>query len=162
MTVTTKQKVVLSVIALTVAYGAGRWASPTKVVTKTVTVEVEKKTDDVKSDLNLDKHRETTTVVLKKPDGTEETTTHVTEDTTANKTRDEHSTDQVNKTSSQTKEVTYTSPKVTVSALAGLSFSGSPAPAYGASISKPILGPVTVGLWGLSNATGGVSLGLTF
>lgn len=159
---TTKQKVIISVVALGTAFAMGRWAAPTKVKIETKTVEVEHKTDTVKSDLDLNRHRETTTTTIKKPDGTVETTTKVVEDTNANKTRQEQDTDQVNKTSSQSKEVTYSQSKVTVSVLAGLSVSGIPTPVYGASVTKPILGPVTVGFWGLSDRTLGASLGLTF
>jgi hypothetical protein len=33
---------------------------------------------------------------------------------------------------------------------------------YGASVQRRIIGPVSVGLWGLSNGTGGLSAGVTF
>jgi len=35
-------------------------------------------------------------------------------------------------------------------------------PTFGGSVTKPILGPVTMGLWALSNGNAGVSVGLTF
>ena len=158
----TKQKVIVIGIAVLVSYGLGRWSSPTKVKTIIQTVQVQNKLNDTKSNLDLNRHKETVTTTVRKPDGTMEITTHTVEDTTANKTRTQHDTDQLTQTSSQSKEVTYSKSKVTISALGGLSFSGTPIPVYGASVSKDVFGPIAVGAFGLSNRTVGVSVGLTF
>lgn len=160
----TKTKAIIGIVALSAAYGAGRWASPTKIVTKTETVEVEKKVSDTKSDLEVNKHKETVTTTNRKPDGTVETTTKVVEDTEAGRKSDTITTDSVAQTSTTTKEVVYASAKVTVSLLGGMSLSGSgiPTPVYGASLSKPVWGPITLGVFGLSDRTFGGSVGLTF
>lgn len=139
-----------------VAFASGRWLAPTKIKTEIKTVEVEKKTDNSKTKIN----RDTTQVEITKPDGTKEITTktHETTDTA------DSSTSQTLKSSDQTKEVAKDGSKVTLSILAGapIRFSDIVQPIYGGIIMKPILGPITVGIWGLSNSTGGVSLGLSF
>jgi len=49
-----------------------------------------------------------------------------------------------------------------VSALVGTDPMNSFKPLYGFSVSKQFIGPVTIGLWGLTNSTVGISLGLNF
>lgn len=52
---------------------------------------------------------------------------------------------------------------INVSALAANDFSrGLISPTYGISISKEIVGPITIGLFGLTNSTVGLSLGINF
>ena len=149
----TKNKIILAVIALVIAFGAGRWSVPEKVQIQEKTV----KDTKVDVDLNQNKHEETKTVEVTKPDGTKIKTTVTKEDTSTNKSVDKQSDTTIEKE----KTVTAQTAKVTISALAGASLSQF-TPVYGASITKPILGPITIGVWGLSNATGGLSIGLTF
>lgn len=49
--------------------------------------------------------------------------------------------------------------KLAISALAGTDLSK---PIYGAAVSKEVLGPITIGIFGLSNASFGASVGLNF
>ncbi len=49
--------------------------------------------------------------------------------------------------------------KVNLSALVGTDFTS---PAYGLHVSKEFLGPITLGAWGLTNKTVGLSVGLNF
>ena len=42
----TKVKVSIVIVSLAIAFASGRWLAPTKVVTETKVVEVEKKTTD--------------------------------------------------------------------------------------------------------------------
>ncbi len=161
--ITAKQKVIIGTIALATAYAAGRWASPTKVVTKVQTVTVQQKVDKTQTDTNRDKHVKTVVHEVRKPDGEVIKTVTITQDTQTARQTHKVATDDIDKTKSSEKEVTYTQSKVTLSALAGVSFAGvAPQMVYGASITKPVLGPVTVGAFGLSNGTVGASLGLTF
>lgn len=155
-----RTKALLAVLALVTSYGFGRWSAPEKIHTEIKTVEVEKKTND--TDTNRDKHQKTTVTETDSPDGTKTKTTVTTVDTdTDRKTR---STDDTSKTSDTVKDVTYASAKTTLAALVGasLSLSGTDPLVYGGIVSKPILGPITVGIWGLSNSTGGLAVGLTF
>lgn len=151
---TTKQMLIIGSIALLGAFACGRWLAPTKVITKTV--EVEKKTDDKTVDTNRDKL--TTITETDKPDGTKVKTTTIS-DVTATKLEDKSTDDTLKETS---KEVDRDSAKVTVSLLAGVKLSGPSTPVYGLAITKPILGPITVGLFGFQNGTVGGSVGLTF
>lgn len=124
---------------------------------KTETHINETKTQDKTTE--TDKHVETKVVEIIAPDGTKTTTTETVEDT--KKHRD--STTVTEKQKDQTVEVSRgEGSKVSISALVGTSLTSLGTPVYGATVSKPILGPITVGLWGLSSGTGGISVGLTF
>jgi hypothetical protein len=46
--------------------------------------------------------------------------------------------------------------------LTGMSLSSLGTPIYGGMLSKQLLGPISIGVWGLSNATGGFALGISF
>lgn len=144
----TKTKFIIVVVALAVSFASGRFLTPVKTVIKTV--EVEKKTEDT----HKEKHKKTT--IIEHPDGSKETI--ITDDVESDKkTKDE------TKNTSDT-EITRSSSRLNISALAGgqISFSQPMPLALGASVTKDILGPVSVGLWGLNNGMGGVSIGLSF
>jgi len=128
-------------LALVAAFAAGRYLTPTKVETKIVTVEVEKKHEETK----------TKTTTVKKPDGTTTTTT-------------ESDTKVDTNTTTNSKSDTIVEHKVgtlNISALAGADVT-IPRLVYGLSVTKSIIGPVTIGLWGLSNKTVGGSIGFQF
>ncbi len=151
---TTKQIAIVGAVALLTAFAVGRWSAPTKV--KIQTVEVEKKTDDKK--VNVDDHKLTTITETDKPDGTKVKTTTIADD--RNTKVEDKKTDDVSK--SVVEELDKTTSKITISALAALNVTKPGLPMYGASITRPILGPITVGIFGLQNGTAGVSVGLTF
>lgn len=155
---TNKVKVIISVVAIATSFAFGRWSAPEKIKTEIKTVEVEKKTDDKQTD-NKD-HKTITIIETTKPDGTKTKTTTITDDRD-NKSEDK-STDDLSKTTDQTKEVSKSSSPITVSVLAGLDISSPAVPIYGLSITRPILGPITLGVFGMTNRTGGLSVGLTF
>lgn len=160
---TTKYKILLGLSALLTAFAAGRFTVPEKIKIETKTVEVEKKTDVTKTDTDRDRHRETTTTQVKRPDGTVETTTKLVEDDTTKRKTDSKQTQTDSITETASKEIVRGSSPVTISALGGipLSFS-SITPVFGAAVTKPLLGPIAIGLWGLSSREVGASLGLTF
>jgi hypothetical protein len=150
----TKQIVIICVIALLGAFAAGRWSAPEKI--KIQTVEVEKKTNE--KQVAVDDHKVTTITETDKPDGTKVKTTVIADNS---KTKvDDKSTDDTTKT--MTKEVDKSSSKVTISLLASMHLSSPGLPIYGAAVTKPILGPLTVGIFGFQDSTAGVSVGLTF
>ncbi len=145
-----KYKVIAVTVVAVGSFAAGRWMAPTKVETKVVEVE---KIVTVKEE---QKRKDKKTVITKKPDG--ETTTVITEITdtnTSNKTVD------LSLKSEQTKKEMSTS-KVTVSALAGFSLTNPSGLLYGVSISKPVLGPLTLGVFGFQDKRVGFSIGFTF
>ena len=135
------KKYIVLVIVVVVSYVAGRYSAPEKVRTETVTVEVEKEV--VKKKKQIVKVKENT-------DGSKETVI-ITDTETDEKSRS-HS-------EMETKEVTSRS-KFNISVLAGTSVPINMV--FGVSATKPILGPIMAGAWGLSNGTVGLSLGINF
>lgn len=160
---TSKQTIVISVVALLTAFAAGRFSTPVKTITKVQTVEVEKKNEKTEAQQKTNLHKTTTITETKTRDGDLQRVTKI--DESSGSVVDNRTTDTVSEStrSDSSKETVRGSSLVTISALAGakLSFSDTQL-IYGASVTKPILGPVTIGVWGLSNSTGGLSVGLTF
>lgn len=145
------EKVVLVLAAILAAYGYGRVSAPVKIETVTKTVEVDTKTEVKKTD--KDTHK--TIKVVETPDGTKVTET--VEDTTT--TRKTASTE-TDKTSTDTEsKTTYGSAKVSILGLYGVDLTGG-VPKYGAAISKPFLGPVSLGAFYLTPGVIGLQLGV--
>jgi|ERR1051326_3912424 lipopolysaccharide export LptBFGC system permease protein LptF len=171
----TRTKIIISVVALAVAFASGRWLAPTKVkiekevVVQEKIVEVEKKS--TQTDKDQEKHKKTVKKEITRPDGTKEVITTTEDDTNTKQVTkvedDKSKQDDTTKVEKETKEVTRSGSPVTISLLTGASLkfenglSAGPV-VYGASVSKPILGPISMGLFGLNNGTFGVSVGLIF
>lgn len=137
---TTKNKVILSGVVILVSFAAGRFSVPTKI----------EKTEDKTSEVDKNKHKETTIVVVTKPDGTKQETTEIVEDTSIqNKKTDDKS----------LVEIHYNG-KTNISALAGTNFGTSIA--YGVHASTALIGPISVGAFGFTSGIVGVSVGLQF
>lgn len=168
-----KNKTLLFVgLALLLGFSFGRWAAPTKIEYKKEIVTTEKKSTDTEdkknTDLERNKKMRKIIVEIVRPDGTKETTTRYVENTETKK-----STDQLTKTKEEyeketkeieTKIVENAKSTVHLSALAGhdvTKLTMPQKPSYGGHIQKNILGPITAGLFGLTNGTCGVSLGLS-
>jgi len=160
---TEKTQAILGGIMLLAAFAIGRYTVPEKVKIETKVVEVEKKTDTVKTDTNKDKHKETVTVVVSKPDGTTTTTTTAVEDDKTTRKTDSKETDQTAVTETQTKEITKGGSPTTVAVNIAIPLSlNASTPAYGLSVYKGVLGPIGIGLAGFTNGTVNASVGLTF
>lgn len=149
----TKYKVGILAVSLVVAFAVGRYTVPETVRIETKIVEVEKKVKDIKKD----KNKETKVTTIKKPDGTVETVKTITENT---------KTDSKSETNSETKtdnksETIRGSDKVTLGVMGGFDVLTNKA-VYGGSVYRPVLGPIGIGVWGLSNATCGATIGLSF
>jgi hypothetical protein len=143
----TRQNILIGILLLLVAFAIGRYTTQATVITKTVT-----KTDETQ---HLNEHQHETIVEKKSPDGTDTVVT-----TIDSAQSDTVQTDTI--TQSQTKTVTGSS-KINLSALATTNIhSPFGAPAYGLSVSKEVAGPITAGLFGLSNGTVGISIGINF
>ena len=65
-------------------------------------------------------------------------------------------------TKTETKEIEKSSSKLTISLLGAVNVTDPGLPTYGIAITRPILGPITVGAFGFQNGLVGVSIGLTF
>jgi len=146
-------------IAITVVFGAfafGRYSAPITVKT----VEVEKKETKDNSKTDIEKKKKAVIVDVTLPDGTHKKTTTITEDDSNKKTDNTTVEDDTTKS----KEVVKEKSKLTIAALAGVkpSFSSPMTPIYGAQVSKEIIGPLSFGLFGLSNGVCGASVGISF
>ncbi len=158
---TRRTKIIIVVIALATSFAVGRYTVSEKVRIETKIVEVEKKTDNKKRDEVKKKNTKTTVTETDKPDGTKTITTETTDTGVDTSTDTEVATDSTNKASDTIKEVTKGESKVTLSALGGIDFTNGHY-VFGASVTRPILGPLTLGIWGLTDMTAGISLGLQF
>lgn len=158
----TKVQVVSVLVAFIVGVAVGRGAVPVKVTDTEKRVVDTAKTEVVKSDLNRDKHRETTVTETVAPDGVKTTVTKTVEDTKTDKDVVKGSTEATRAVEEKSHVAVAAGAKVTVSFLAGVPVTGPYSPVYGLSITKPVLGPITLGLWGFTSQVAGFSLGLTF
>lgn len=136
--ITFNVKAVITAIALAVViFFAGRYSVDTS--PESSTVEEINKTKDTKKE----------TTIVERPDGSKET--HIVEETRTdtNKSRE-----------SVSKPVDYKN-KFNISLLASYDFKEFK-PIYGISANKEVLGPLTLGVFGLTNGTVGLSVGMNF
>jgi len=129
------------IVIIVIAFCVGRYTSPEKIKTETKIVEVEKE---------VNKKQKQVVKIKENTDGSKETV--IVTDTETDEKVTAHS-------ETQTKEVTNPR-KVNVSILAGTSLPINMV--LGVNVSKPILGPITAGVWALNNKTAGLSLGFNF
>lgn len=149
----TKYKVLIGVAVVATSFAAGRYTVPEKVRVETKVVEVEKKVKDTEKN----KSKKTVIVKKEKPDGEKEVTTTITENTNSSSvTATDKKTD-----SDSTSEKTRAASKLTIAPMIGFNVQTGQ-PVWGASVSRDLFGPVNMGLWGLSNGTCGVSIGISF
>ncbi len=150
-------------LGLLCSFAAGRWLAPEKVRIETKTVEIEKKDSASKTEQDRNRRKETTETKVTKPDGSVEETRKIIEETETSKKTDKRDTSESASSEETLKEVTRSSAKVTIAALMGVPLAGNAPPVlYGGSVSKPILGPITVGVFYLTSPAIGGMLGLTF
>lgn len=159
---TTKSKIILTIVCLTVSFAFGRYSAPTTVKTETKVVEVDKKKDTKTSETDINKHKETVVKEVTHPDGTKEVITTVTEDTVASRDTKEKSKETKSKDTDITKEVTRSSGRLNISVLAAIDTTQLSTPVYGLSVTRDVIGPISIGLFGFTNKTIGASLGLSF
>lgn len=162
---TTKVKVIGAITVIVLSFATGRYTVPLSTKIDEKKTEVSKTKETEKTNTHAEDHKKTTITEHTNKDGTKDKVTVITDD----KGKDTKSVD--NKTSSDqkseelVKETVRAGNKVTISALAGtkFSFSGSlPSPEYGAMISRDILGPINLGVFGFSSGFGGIALGVSF
>lgn len=142
---------VVILLASLFVFTLGRYSAQNPEVKTTVDT-----TKDVKKDLNENIQTHEVSISEKDPDGTTKTTT--TKDTTTVKKVDTITDTTTKITQDVIPPKTNT---VSVSILAGYDITRQ-GPVYGASLTKQVLGPITIGAFGLSNGTVGGSIGLQF
>lgn len=146
---TTKVKILIVLAIAAISFASGRFLAPIKTVEVVKEVERKEKEKEV--------HKTKKTVEKTNPDGSKETTTTETEDSTTTTTTE--------KDKSSSKETERSSSKIHVAALAGMDITKGLNPAlivYGASVSKDILGPISIGVFGFNDGRLGLSVGLSF
>jgi hypothetical protein len=142
------QKILLAILlAFGVGYGSGRYVQPAKVEIKTQ--EVIKEVEVVKHDTI------TVTKEIKKPDGTTEIDTTITDkDVETTTIADVKKTEET---------ITNLKPQWNVRGLVGVSsFNFANPMVYGLNIERRIIGPIFVGAWGTTDKSAGLSIGLEF
>lgn len=136
----------IGISAILVSFACGYYIKPDKVVTKTVTVEVVKTETDTKD--------RTIVVEVINKDGSKTITTKKDIDTNVKEMAKTNS-------NSQTLSVKRSS-SLLVSVLGGVDITKPTGIIVGAHVSKQLLGPVHIGLFGLSSGVLGASVGLQF
>ncbi len=134
-------------IVLLAGVGLGYALMPKKVETKTVVVEAKQ------TEAERNKHKETTTTEVVKPDGTKTTVTETKEDSNTQKTTKEDT--------RSDSTVVYRGPSIGVRVLAGTTFSDGNID-VGVSVDRSLIGPITIGAFGFRSGVVGLSLGLQF
>lgn len=154
-----KTKIIISLSALLVSFAAGRFSTPVKTVVETHNVDKEVKNEKISSDAN--KHVETVKVIVTKPDGTKEETTKIVSD--SNRSTSSVGSDKVSRDDSSRKETVRGSQPVTLLALGAINpFASLPLLDYGLLVSKPVIGPITIGVFGFRSGVVGAGVGVTF
>lgn len=146
MNIPLKFKVIIYVVALALTFGIGRYTAPgSETKSQTITQEKEKEKT----------HTQATTTTIKTPDGTEKTVTVTDVVATSTTVKSENNTTQ---TVLRAEHKT-----LNVSLMAGYDIRDvGAAPRYGLTVTKEILDPLTIGIWGISNSTVGLSVGINF
>lgn len=177
----------LALVLIASGYGAGRLHAPAKVITQTKTVtqtvtvqdtQAQVKVQELTAKLEeLQKHVTTKIVTVTKPDGTKyreatkqvdvERATDTKVDLSSSLSQTTHG--QVDTTATvQTSHVeTSSKPDWRIGALIGANVNGlltnpTGSLVYGAQVERRIVGPFSVGLWGLSSGQGGASVSVEF
>lgn len=148
------------VLILLCTFCAGRFSAPERIKIETKIVEVERKSEDTKKDVDKNKHKETKVVEVVKPDGSKETTTTTTEDSASNSSKETSTNTETETASTTSKEVTRSSSKTILSAMYGIPFTGG-LPVYGGSVYREVIGPIGIGASYLTSGVVCVSLGLS-
>jgi carbohydrate-binding DOMON domain-containing protein len=141
-----KNYIIATIVLVVAAYFGGRLTGPerVKIEKQIVTVEVEKTK---------------VTTITKNKDGT---TTTVTETKTHTDTKKSSETD-TTQTEHDTKDIVNRSSLTTISLLGGINATRpQDGFVYGLQVTKPILGPIVIGVWGLTDKTIGANVGLQF
>ncbi len=127
-------KILLSSVVMATVFAFGRYSVKPTIQVQTVTKEVQTQHETI--------------VTVKSPDGTTKTIETVDTNT---------------KTNEVIQQTAIKTSKINVSVLVGNDFSKSGIiPLYGISVNKELIGPITVGVFGLTNSTIGLSIGLNF
>lgn len=164
------KKLIVAVLLFGVlCFAFGRYLTPEKIKIEKEIVQKEDTTkkQDESIQIEKDKKKKTTVIEIIRPDGTKETKTVINEDESTKKSKEKHSEEQTKKelVQKETTEIENSHSFLTISGLIGtdvVHFSLSNQLVYGGHIHKNLIGPLDVGVFGLSSGVVGFSLGITF
>lgn len=142
-----KNRILISVIALALAFATGRYTVQSPTIKATV-----HQVEDTNTQTAEKEHKK---IVIVEKAG--EKTTTITDDVDTSIKQDRH--DDVKSVETITPPKTGT---LNLSALAGVDSLNRFKPIYGAAVTKQVLGPITIGAFGMSNSVVGLSVGITF
>lgn len=165
MDLSLKNVSIVVVLTGVVGFAFGRYSMPESVKETTDIKQTQEKKEDTKTDVDKDKHYVKTTAETTHTDGTKTTTTTTTVDTSEQKKTDDNKSSDSTKDIHEEKEVIGHKDKINLGLMTGIDVThglGVNTVLYGGYINRPLLGPITIGVWGLSNGTAGLSLGLVF
>lgn len=134
--------IIVAILSLLASFATGYYLAPDKIKTETRTVEVEKIVIQVKHEVKT---------VTVKPDGSSTTTTVT--DTNTHSNTDSNS-------STISKDIPINKNTLSISALVGTTGIPFGTQVYGLSVSRNFIGPIRLGIFGMSDKTFGFSLGL--
>lgn len=156
-------KILTSIAVVLISFAFGRYSAPEKVRIETKIVEVEKKKEVVVGSKDRNKKKTVTVTEITRPDGTHEKTTVTVEETQTEVKERRKETSGTTTTTDSTNETTYKAAQTHLVVLVGGNVADlTSGPVYGVAVSRNVLGPITLGAFGLTNKSLGVSLGLTF
>jgi hypothetical protein len=148
-----KHIIIGGVVIAVVAFGFGRYSVNQPTITQSEQIK-EKEVQHVDTKQDVKK----VTTIVKKPDG-EETTT-ITEDSNTD-TKD--NTNTLTNENLQTKTEAAAHDTLNLSALAGINYQQpQQGLIYGVSVTKELIGPITIGAFGFTNGLVGGSIGISF
>lgn len=160
---TTKTKIIISAISLLVAFGFGRFSAPTKVIKEVETKIVEVKVEDTKTDTSRNRRVEKIITETTRPDGTKVVETRIVDASQTERSTEKETATNRTESSRNLEVVERDSGSTSISVLAALGKDSSfTTPIYGAHAQRRILGPISVGVFGLTTGVVGASLGLQF
>lgn len=148
---TLRTKILIVALALLTSFALGRYS-----VSNPHTITSSQKSADTKVTDDKDTHTQTKIVESKAPDGTSTKTTII--DTVVTDKKDFNK--QVT-SSSQTEIIPQKTGTLNLSIMAGYDYQHDQT-VYGGIVTKEFLGPVTMGLFGLTNGVVGATIGLNF
>lgn len=159
----TKSWLILSTVILILGLAIGRYSLPARIETKEVikTITVEKKTDDKVTTKNNDKVLVTT--VTKFPDGRIVTETKLVDKSTT--TVVDNKKDNIDTKTEDSKESTtiYEVNRYHLGLMAGKDITDlTKAPTFGIELDKKFIGPISLGVYGQTDKTLGLLIGLSF
>lgn len=161
MQLSRNQKIGVVAVSLLVSFAAGRYTVTETIKTKTETIETEKKKEDTVIVKKRDKNVKIVVTETDRPDGTKIITTVTTDLTKSSVDTNTKLSDTGSKTSDSSSSTVKGESKVSLSALGGVDMTNGHL-LYGLSVIRPVLGPITVGAFGLSDGTIGASVGVSF